>query len=201
MAHGPDTERLLEKLSKVRHKWYELWKTDTLDCSDMNSTSLPELPSGLLSLSCDNTQLSSLPELPSGLRTLYVSNTQLTSLPELPSELITLECYNTQLTSLPNLPSGLQQLYCFNTPLTSLPEHPARLWWLKCQNTPLILQRKENESIADNNQRWAIWSEEEESRKRIQAKHRLLKEEIVMEAWHPRKVERWIELGVELADL
>jgi Leucine-rich repeat (LRR) protein len=164
-------------------------------------TSLPELPSGLQVLDCNHTQLTSLPELPSGLIQLYCSKIQLTSLPELPSGLIQLWCSYTQLTSLPNLSSGLQTLSCHHTYLTSLPELPSGLLSLHCSNTPLILQRKENESIADYNLRWRAWREEKESRKRIQTKHRLLKEEIVMEAWHPRKVERWVELGVELADL
>lgn len=212
MAHGPETEELLRIIST---------SSTRLMLVNLNITSLPELPSGLKELHCQNTRLASLPELPSelklldccntrltslpnlpaGLQRLYCSNTQLTSLPELPSGLQTLYVSNTQLTSLPTLPSGLQVLYCYNTQLSSLPELPSGLRDLYCSNTPLIIQREKNESISDYNRRWAVWREEEVSRKRIQDKHRLLKEEIVIEAWHPRKVERWVDCGVDLACL
>ena len=212
MAHGPDTEELLGRMAR---------STKRLDILDINITSLPELPSGLQELYCYDTLLTSLPKLPSGLQVLYCSytplsslpelpsglqelncsNTQLASLPELPSGLQILRCSNTRLTSLPNLPSGLEYLDCANTHLTSLPELPSGLQYLDCGNTSLILQREIHESIADYNRRWVTWREEKESKERIQAKHRLLKEEIVMEAWHPRNVERWVDCGVDLANL
>jgi len=69
---------------------------------------------------------------------------------------------------------------------------------LDCSNTPLILQREEPESIPDYNLRWRAWREEEASKKRTQEKARILKEEIVMEAWHPDRVEKWLDAGVEI---
>ena len=192
MTHGPDTNLLLWKVAECR---------DKLDVSRLNITSLPELPAGLKMLDCHDTQLTSLPKLPDSLERLECDHTQLTSLPKLPDSLEDLQCEHTQLTSLPKLPTGLRRLFCHSTPLTTLPELPAGLRALCCVDTPLVLQRSKGESIADYNLRWREWREEQASKQRIQSKHRLLKEEIVMEAWHPRKVERWLELGAELEDM
>ena len=192
MAHGPDTEELLRRMAN---------NTEELNVSGLNITSLPELPSRLQYLNCHRTHLTSLPELPSGLIILNCSNTRLTSLPKFPSELIHITCSHTPITSISELPFRIQSLDCSYTQLTILPELPSTLLELFSSNTPLILERKDFESIADYNRRWKAWREEQESRARIQTKARLLKEEIVMEAWHPRKVEQWVDCGVDLACL
>ena len=192
MAHGPDTEELLQRIAEC---------DNYLSLRGLNITSLPELPTGLKVLICSYTPLTSLPELPAGLRELWCSHTSLTSLPDLPASLQLLSCCYTQLTKLPDLPASLQELWCSHTLLTSLPDLPASLQLLSCSHTSLILKLKPDETIKDYNLRWREWREEQASKERIQAKHRLLKEEIVMEAWHPRKVEKWIEAGVELEDM
>jgi Leucine-rich repeat (LRR) protein len=208
MAHGPDTKELLETIQKTNKVWLIAGLNVTslpelpaglqaLHCYNNQITSLPELPAGLQELDCSHTQLTSLPELPAGLQKLYCSHTQLTSLPELPAGLKELYCWHTQLTSLPELPTGLKELYCWNTLLTSLPELPDGLQELNCSYTPLILQWKEGESISDYNLRWREWREEQASKKRIQEKNKLLKEEIAMEVWKPERMERWIEAGYD----
>ena len=56
MAHGPDTVKLLSRISAI--------DDGTLDVSWLKITSLPELPETLTRLYCYNTQLSVLPKLP-----------------------------------------------------------------------------------------------------------------------------------------
>ena len=165
MAHGPDTDILLERIANVRTR---------LIVSSLNITYLPTLPSRIRSLNCCNTPLTSLPKLPPGLQEIY--------------------CHHTPLKSLPTLPAGLQRLWCFHTQITVLPELPPGLKRLSCSNTPLVLQRNEDESIVDYNLRWRVWRKEQEeleSKQRIQATTRHLKEEIIASAWHPDRFERW----------
>jgi hypothetical protein len=183
-THGEDTEELLKRIAN--------YGDGMLNVSFLRITSLPELPSGIQRLWCDNTPLTSLPKLPSGLQELYCHNTQLTSILELPSELQVLSCYNTPLASLPELPSGLQRLWSDNTPLTKLPKLPSRLQELYCHSFPLILQRGKNESIQDYNLRWR---EEKEVKERTLTRTEAIKEDLMAETWHPRRVEKMLEAG------
>jgi Leucine-rich repeat (LRR) protein len=227
--YGPDTEELLRLIKTIKngilsitglnitslpelpptvtHLWcYHVPLTSlptlppsliTLDCTGTNITSLPELPSSLTHLYCIDTSLTCLPELPSGLRTLGCMETNITSLPKLPPTLVELLCAITPLTSLPILPSGLQTLYCCDTQITELPELPPSLKELSCNNTPLILQRKDYESSNAYNLRWRVWRE----KKRNQERCLVVKEELMAAAWHPNRVERWLDAGVELEAL
>ena len=209
MAHGPDTTELLRRTRECLKE---------LDVSYLNIHSLPELPSGLQKLYCCHTQLTSLPKLPDSLTELICDHTRLTSLPELPKKLRLLICSHNQITSLPNLPYSLRRLSCDHMPITELPRLPTRLISLGIQKTritelpqlpvglkelycaytpSLVLQRKENESIAEYVKRWDERREEIASKKRVQEKNKLLKEEIVMEAWKPERMERWIEVGYD----
>ena len=192
MAHGPDTEELLKRVADC---------TDTLNVVGLEITSLPSLPSTLLKLFCSFTQIIELPALPSRLQTLVCCATQITKLSELPPRLQELSCHNTQITELPELPPTLYYVDCHNTQITELPELPPTLYCLEYSSTPLLLQREEEESISDYNLRWRVWREERDSKKRIQEKTRLLKEEIAMAVWHPRKVARLLEFGVDLEDM
>ena len=184
---------LLTSLPELPESLRALW------CSSNAITSLPALPKGLERLFCCDIQLHSLPQLPPSLRYLYCHNTLLTYLPELPIGLKFLDCNNTFITSLPELPESLLDLYCYETQITILPELP-NLRSLYCSKTPLLLLRKDDESIADYNLRWRAWREEQASKKRIQEKNRLLKEEIVMEAWKPERFEKWLEAGYDPDD-
>ena len=212
MAYGPDTDEMLKRIADCG---------DELTVSRLQITTLPSLPTSLRKLFCINTTLTSLPELPSTLQVLYCTNTPITELPSLPPTLQKLHCHTTQITSLPPLPANLNYIDCSITQITTLPSLPPKLRYLACietqikilselpsslrelycQNTPLLVQRKEGESIADYDRRWREWREEQASKKRIQEKTRLLKEEIAMAVWHPRKVMRLLEFGVDLEDM
>jgi hypothetical protein len=167
MAHGPDTKKLFRRIKGLQN--------NTLDTHNLNITSLPILPLGLKILDCSFANISSLPILPSGLEELWCYNTPLTSLPELPSSLEVLLCHNTLISSLPELPSSLKELYCWNT--------------------PLLLQRGENESIKDYNARWRVLREELASKDRCQERCRQIKDDLIAEVMHPRRIERLLEMG------
>lgn len=187
LQYGPDTEELLRRIATI--------EDGVLNLYNLEIHSLPKLPSGLIKLDCSSTQITCLPELPPELQTLDCSDTPLTTLHDLPSELTALFCFKTKLTSLPTLPSTLQILICSETQLTVLPEFPTDLTYLYCEKTPLIIKRKENEHILDYKLRWREWREEIASRERSQQRCRNIKEALMMEMWHPRRVEKLIEMG------
>jgi hypothetical protein len=124
---------------------------------------------------------------------LDVSELDIHSIPPLPNGLKYLYCDNTYITSLPPLPNGLKILYCNNTILTSLPPLPAGLQVLNCYNTQLP-ERNTNENMDLYISRIRLWQLEEISRKRIQGRAREIKEEIVAAVWHPRRVQRLLDL-------
>jgi hypothetical protein len=189
MAHGPDTDELLRLLANVRQHWYEFWKSNNLSIVGYRITSLPLLPHYLLYLNC--------------------SHTQIRELPILPSSLISLNCINTPITELPSLPSSLKTLLCNDTQITEFPPLPPTLKWLGYKNCPnLLIKPIEGKRIQDYEQRWKpIREEQKMKREELESKQRCVehcltvKEELMAAAWHPRRVERWInECGIEVLD-
>ncbi len=83
--------------------------------------------------------------------------------------------------------------------LPKLPKLPQSLKYLDCSDCPnLLIQRNEGESIQDYDARWEEWRE----KKRTQERCLAIKEELMAAAWHPRRVERWInECGIEVLDV
>jgi hypothetical protein len=186
MSHGLDTDELMCYIE-------ESYDSNLLDISGLIITSLPLLPEGLEELWCNDTQITELPPLPNGLQVLLCSNTHLKSLPSLPDELQEIKCFNTPLTSLPPLPKWLHTLNCTSTQLTSLPPLPDSLKELYCADTQLP-QRNNNENMKDYILRFRSWQELEASRNRVQERARNIKEELVAAVWHPKRVQRIIDL-------
>lgn len=235
MAHGPDTERLLERISQatdnlyISNAFHDLHITSLPTLPDsvkllhihlVSIHTLPTLPSALEELIIIDTPITELPSFPPTVRYIRIHNTQLTKLPPLPPTLVYLNCYvNMELTELPQLPSSLKTLWCGytlipklpdlpdsleklgcqNTPITELPPLPPSLRELDCSNCPnLIIQRLKGESIQDYSARW----EEYRNKKRIQERCLSIKEELMAAAWHPRRIERWINTcGIEVLDV
>jgi hypothetical protein len=163
MAHGPDTEKLLQRIANI--------KNGRLDVSDLDITSFPTLPSSLQELRCR-----------------YCLN--LKSLPKLPSSLKKLDCHATNIKSLPELPSNLQELDCMFTKITSLPELPSSLKKLDCDYAPLIIQRNFRETRVEYNNRWNKYRENE-TKKRHKVRCDILREELVANYWRPENIEKW----------
>ena len=193
MAHGCDTDILVRMILEA---------TDKLIIHNLNITSLPPLPKSLKYLDCKDTPLTELPVLPNSLKRLWCENTQITKLPILPDSLGILSCTDTPLTELPTLPPKLFWLD-INTPhITILPEIPPSLQTLGYINCPnLVIKRQNIEFVRDYEQRWKPVREEMLYKPRIQARCAAIKEELMAAAWHPRRVEKWLEIGgFELLD-
>lgn len=79
-----------------------------LDCSGNKLTSLPELPSSMLSLYCEDNQLTYLPNLPENLDVLACGYNRLTELPKLPQTLRILSCVSNHIAIYPTLPDRLE---------------------------------------------------------------------------------------------
>lgn len=191
LQHGPDTEELLKRIADCDTK---------LRVNNLRIHSLPELPVRIQELYCHNTPLTSLPELHEGLISLDCDDTPMTSLSQLPTTLKFLCCSCTKLTSLPELPTGLIELAINDTQISLLPELPVSLLKLYTWDTSLLIQRNIGEPLKDYKSRWATWREEQASKKRIQERAKVLKEEIAMEAWKPERLEKWLEIGYDPDD-
>jgi hypothetical protein len=209
MAHGPDTDILLEEIAKCKHKWYEFWKSDHLFILGMNITSLPALPKYIKRLSVCNTPITELPELPEGLEEIICVRSNISYLPELPKSLNWLVSYgmNTHIT-ISKLPEGLERLRCDtitpsmdnkitlkefienNENRIQLPDLPKSLKWLSCD----VIQPDDMsmEAFIDT---LRDWQEQPRSKERSQERCKIIKEELMMTAWHPKRVEKWLEAG------
>jgi hypothetical protein len=136
-----------------------------------------------------------IPEFPEKLEIIHCNFTSIRELPPLPPNLVIFNCEDTKIKSLPSLPSTLKILCCANTQITELPPLPAGLEELYCAGCPLVLQRKEGESISDYEARWRIYREEKASRLRCQERCRMLEEDLIAEAMHPRRIEKILNAG------
>ena len=160
-----------------------------VDLCHLGLTSLPELPDYITCLWCNGNRLTSLPSLPPRLFQLRCDHNELTELPPLPSKLQTLRCDQNCLTSLPDLPESLRSLWCDNNNLTSLPLLPTQLVNLWCEGNRL-LPRLPNES-----------HKEYESKLRIICRLKTYKEDLMMNRWHPSRVEKLLVLGYDIEDM
>ena len=190
MAHGIDTDELPMRLKSIQD--------GVLDLSGLRITSLPDLPMGITTLNCWNTDITYIPYLPNLIK-LYCGNTKITSIPYLPN-LRVLYCSNTNITSIPSMPN-LISLMCDNTLMTSLPNLP-RIGIISCEQCTLM-DDYEWVYIQDRYQRsahiqWYIHQTQinlQESRDRSTQRYRDIKEDLMAAAWHPSRVESWLNHG------
>ncbi|HCM1955098.1 TPA: acetyltransferase [Salmonella enterica subsp. salamae serovar 9,46:z4,z24:z39:z42] len=121
-------ERLLVCLAK---------QESTLDLSELNLSSLPDLPPLIKTLRVNDNHLSSLPDLPESLQILICSFNPLEQLPPLPYSLKELTCSACHLKNLPALPDALEELSCSGNSLEELPVLPVSMRYLTCTNNSL----------------------------------------------------------------
>jgi hypothetical protein len=107
------------------------------------------------------------------------------------------------LTCLPSLPHGLQKLYCSQNALESLPELPSTLLGLACvlpHNDQIYISNELTPDIVkqlnDENQELMAQSKE-----RCTTRCKIYKEEIMMKAWHPTRMQMLYELGYDVEDM
>lgn len=209
MAYGKDTVILLDLVERSK-------TTKTLFLEELVLTHLPELPDDLEVLSFNETTLEILPKLPKSLTHLYIEYCDIETLPELHENMKHLSVQGTTINELPMLPSRLEFLDCSNCEfLTELPELPKTLTQLRYGGTPLktvpekapgtwpMLVLKYNITDIDPCDYNAMisrfklkvseWNREEDARKRVQTRCKAIKEELMMEAWKPTRVQKWID--------
>lgn len=143
-----------------------------LDVQHNPIVELPDLPKKLLLLNTSYCHLKYLPALPQTLQILYASCNDLMELPELPESLETLEVYENKIRELPYIPDGLRHLYIENNPC-----HEKYKGKKLSEIRELVKRRIANERCA------------------------MFKEELLMVALHPKRVEKWLSLGLGLGDM
>jgi hypothetical protein len=205
MEYGPHTWLLLEEIANCKQHWYEFWKTDHLYISGLDITRLPVLPKYIKKLACYHSSIQELPELHEGLESLIVNDTYLKILPELPKSLKKLSCafMNTEF-KLSTLPEGLEHLRCDEHPWKHefdisdvewtpdiLPLLPKSLNSLECG-----IQYENGDTMETYIERIRDWQESSLYKQRTQERCRIIKEDLMKAAWHPRRVKKWLEAGV-----
>jgi hypothetical protein len=128
---------------------------------------------------------------------LDLSWREMESLPDLPPTLVVLKLENCKyLTRLPRLPEGLRVLDirgCRN--LKTLPDIPDSVEELWCAGCDKLRPRRIVED-AFNYWDMPVWfrmHQQKEAMTRVQKRTRALRQEIVAAAYHPKRVERWLE--------
>lgn len=196
MAHGIDTDELLRRVKSTQE--------GVLYLSGLRITSLPIIPIGITTLNCWKTDITSIPYLPNLIK-LFCGNTCVTSIPSLPN-LRVLFCSNTKITSIPYLPN-LITLMCDNTSITSLPNLP-RLNLISCKECKLM-DDYEWMYIENNHQRRRriqLYIQQtqiklRESQDRSTQRYKAIKEDLMAAAWHPSRVESWLNQGEVIFDM
>jgi hypothetical protein len=190
-----------------------------IDCSNNELEAISEyLPYNLISFNCSNNKLERLPKnLPQNLITLLCSNNMLTELPQLPHSLERLYCDRNYLIRFPRLPYNLRCLCASYNNIEELPEEiPESVRELYCahnklKNLPEYLPKFKFYSFEKNEFPSNIAFEPIEQyhkrvleyveRKNTVERTAKIKEELIQKAWHPTRVTKWIEQGIDITDL
>ena len=148
-----------------------------------------------------------IPELPSHLNVLMCGGNHLTEIPPLPDTLQYLDCNTNDIRILPPLPESLLILGCEKNPLETLPELPLQLSHITCElpvyHEPLELLHMTPERVQRINQEIVDWMKmlAQHSRDRCEMRCAIYKEEIMMKVWHPKRVEKLLEMGYDVEDM
>jgi len=167
----------------------------SVELSHRELTELPPLPEHITRLWCNGNRIQRLTQFPSALTQLRCDDNHLTSLPPLPPGLRILRCDKNRLTVLPELPASLRVLWCHENRLTTLPVFPAGLVDLFCAGNELIAMGK------DSPHQYECRLREHESRLRMTGRVKQYKEELMMNRWHPSRVERLLHAGLDVEDM
>jgi Leucine-rich repeat (LRR) protein len=164
----------------------------SLSLSNNRLRVLPLLPRHLTYLNIEGNPLLELPDFPRTLRVLRASFCALKYIPEFPSKMEAIYLGFNHLKELPPLPEGLDFLDIQENDIETLPYLPESLRVFRFEKNPR-LQNFVGKSVAEIR---------EVVKQRI-AKERcaMFKEELIMVTWHPRRIEKWLNLGVDIEDM
>lgn len=182
----------------------------SLNLTDTMILSLPALPEGLEELFVGGTSLTELPALPRSLQHLSVSCSKIRSLPPLPEKLARLDMCRTRIEGLDWVPPALRYFFANHNQLREVPEGFQAILpetsrdvgpcYIELQPAAYLSPMGFDESTVGW---WYRLVREKRKRQRALAEARIapIKEELIAAAWHPRRVERWLEAGVEIETL
>lgn len=145
------------------------------------------------------TRLKHLMALPPTIRYLYIKGApNLENLPVLPETLEVLEISATSITKLPKLPRSLRQLWIIDCPniaeLPDLPESVKQINISGCTHLDSNIVQQSHIIYAYQN---ALLIKHYQSKKRQITRFALIKKELIEAQFHPKRVQRWVELGFE----
>lgn len=165
---------------------------------------LDRLPK-LIVLEIEDTAITSLPKLPASLIHLNASHTRLTALPTLMKcgdlRRIDLE-WCKDISKLPMLPDGVHSLCLRHSGIDELPMLPDTLSYLDVDYAEVVHQglapeRPDTVSHTEYATTTRAWHM---ACLRLE-RYELIHEELMQKAWHPRRVERWLEQGEAVLDM
>jgi hypothetical protein len=223
MAFGPDTGRLFEILRAAEERYAPggilrrerldaFMEIRTLALEDLNVHSLPPIPSWVELLRIRNLPLKTLPIIPSTVRWLSYDRMNLKGLTlDLPSSLTGIALYDLSDAVIPTLPKFLQSFTCWkwNVGDMEFPLFPDTIKYVTLrtneplsESLPWTRAHKSGEAyyynLSDRNPAFTkAWNTyvTDVSKKRILERTKRLKEEIMMKAYHPSRVEKWLDIG------
>ena len=161
--------------------------------SKMSLKKFPILPEGIKRLDLRCNRISEIPsDLPLTLECLILDRNRITKIPDtLPERLCILYIHNNRIDEFPKkLPSSLALCTMDKNPIT----------------TGTVLDGTVNSDITHDDYLRVLREKieeknEEESKKRQQTRALLLFEDIVMNVWHPSRVEALLEAGIDIESL
>jgi hypothetical protein len=118
-----------------------------------------------------------------------------------------LDCSKNNIQFLPPLPHDLIVLSCEANPLETLPELPLSLTSITCEmpfdKSRLEIKHMFSETVQRINEevRYGMKVLSEESKERSLYRCKTYKEEIMMKAWRPSRVEMLLEMGYDVEDM
>lgn len=139
-----------------------------------------KLPDTLEHLILRYTDIDVIKHLPSNLMSVDVSFTGVRSLPALPRNLVSLWMEGTQMTEVPDVPDSLVVLYTMHNDFLPI-DFPLSFLDI------LYFSQHDYVDLVRHYQQ----------KRRQRFRMSLLKESLMAAAWHPARVERWVEAGVE----
>ena len=180
---------------------------EVLICNMNKIEKIVELPKSLLSFTCNYNKLTSLTNLPPKLMYLDCADNKIEKIEKLPDSLFYLDCSANNLKKLPRLPKGLIKLYTQYNYLECLPTLPEGLQILSYHDNNNISEidylPKSLTNLYNETPYIFMFDFVESVRKKLEKqryKHRIdtIKEELMMKAWHPDRIEKWLEMGYDM---
>jgi hypothetical protein len=177
------------------------------------------LPDGLVQLVVSRGQVERLPPLPDSLKDLYVGDNSLRELPPLPAGLQHLDIRDNPLQVLPRLPVGLRTLNLLGLNLVEVALLPPQAVVIfnpvededaetsqrilrACSDWTLSAWLERYEEQASTRALEVVISELiERSYRRCVERCRAIKEELMINRWHPRRIGPLIEAGWDVEDI